>query len=175
MKRTFRVFHIAVLIVACLASLTVAGFHAGAQDIDTATHPIVGTWQVRLGDDPHVHGLVTHHADGTVTSSDPATLAVAPGVVVYVSAAHGVWEPIGPTTIAYTVQGFTSDAEGNVTGYVSISGVREVSADGQAFGGNGIYQVTDAEGTVLLAAPAPDVRGARLVVIPMDAIATPAA
>jgi hypothetical protein len=173
MKRTSHVLRIALLIVACLLGASAIG-PAAAQDTDLANHPVVGSWRVMLGDDPHVHGLLTHHADGTVTSTDPATMAVAPGVVAYVSAAHGVWEPTGPTTAAYTIQGFTNDAEGNVTGYVTISGERDTSADGQTFGGAGIFQVADAEGNVLLSAPAPDVRGERMSVVPIEALATPA-
>jgi hypothetical protein len=172
MTRITRTLRIVFLIVASLTLLAIGP--AGAQDTGAADHAVVGTWQVSLGDDPHVHGLVTHHADGTVSGSDPATMAVAPGVVSYVSSWHGVWEPIGPTTIAYTIQGFSSDAEGTITGYVTISGVREISADGQSFGGDGIYQVADADGNVVFSAPSPDVRGTRLTVIPMEQLATPA-
>lgn len=165
-------FTFSCVFLALVVILTgVAG--AAAQDTDPADHPIVGTWQVFLGDDPHVHGLVTHHADGTLTSSDPVTTPLAPGA--YVSAAYGVWEATGPNTIAYTYQGFNSDADGNVVGIVTVSGIREVSADGQTFGGNGVFQLADADGNVIFTAPADDVRGARMTVESMDSLATPAA
>lgn len=161
----FPMLRVVASLAAMLVIFTAGSIHASAQDTATADHPIVGTWQVFLGDDPHVHGFLTHHADGTMTSSDPVTTPLAPGA--FVSAAYGVWEATGPNTIAYTYQGFTSDAEGNVTGIVTVSGVREVSADGQSFGGNGSYQLTDVEGNVLLVAPADDVRGQRVTVAPM--------
>lgn len=168
-----RRLRVALLIVICLVSLPALGSQAGAQGADTASHPIVGTWQVMLGDDPHIHGLLTHHADGTMTSSDPVTMSAEQGLVVYQSGAHGVWESTGPNTIAYTYQQLNTDADGNVVGVVTVSGTREVSADGQSFGGAGMYQLADPDGNVLFSAPAPDVRGTRVTVIPM-APATPA-
>ena len=75
MTRTSRILRIAILILACLLGASAVG-PAAAQDTDIASHPVVGSWRVMLGDDPHVHGLLTHHADGTVTSTDPATMAV---------------------------------------------------------------------------------------------------
>jgi hypothetical protein len=162
-------------IVAALAVLILfSGMPAVAQDGDTADHPIVGTWRVRLGDDPHVHGLLTHHADGTLTASDPVTFAAMPDMVVYQSSAHGVWEATGPNTIAYTYHQFNTDADGNVVGIVTVSGTREVSADGQSFSGGGVFQLADPDGNVYLSEPAPDVRGERVTIVPIEAMATPA-
>lgn len=162
-------------IVAALAVLILfSGMPAAAQDADTADHPIVGTWRVRLGDDPHVHGLLTHHADGTLTASDPVTFAAMPDMVVYQSGAHGVWEATGPNTIAYTYHQFNTDADGNVVGIVTVSGTREVSADGQSFGGAGVFQLADPDGNVYLSEPSPDVRGERVTIVPIEAMATPA-
>jgi hypothetical protein len=164
-----------VVAIIAAALLALAGSGAAiAQGSDTASHPIVGTWRVTLGDDPHVHGLLTHHADGTMTSSDPVTMAVEPGMVAYQSGAYGAWEVTGPNTIAYTYQQFNSDADGNVVGIVTVSGTREVSADGQSFTGAGIYQVADVDGNVLFSAPAPDVRGERMTIVPIESMATPA-
>lgn len=162
-----------VLFVAAALALVAGGPAATAQEV--ADHPIVGTWRVYLGDDPHVHGLLIHHADGTLSATDPITMAIAPDVTAYASGAFGVWEATGPDTIAYTYQQFHSDAAGNVTGIVTISGTREVSADGQSFGGAGVFQLADPEGNVLLSAPAPDVRGERMAVVPMEDLASPVA
>jgi hypothetical protein len=171
MKRTSRLFRIALLVVTCLVGLSTLGPAAAAQGAD---HPVVGTWRVYLGDDPHVHGLLTHHADGTMTSSDPVTMAIEPGMTGYQSSAYGVWEATGPNTVAYTYHQFTSDADGNVIGLVTVSGEREISADGQAFGGAGVFQLADLDGNVFLTAPAPEVRGERMTIVPAETLATPA-
>ena len=163
-----------LLALAAVIAVLAGNGAAAAQDAATADHPIVGTWTVTLGDDPHVHGLLTHHADGTMTSSDPTTLAVKPGMVVYQSGAHGVWEATGPTTIAYTYQQFNTDADGNIVGIITVSGTREVSADGQSFTGSSVFQVADPDGNVLFSEPAPEVRGERMTIVPVEAMATPA-
>jgi hypothetical protein len=170
-------FRILIVLTAVLVLLS-GGPGVAAQDADTANHPIVGTWEVSLGDDPHVHGLLTHHADGTMTSTDPITMVAPPGSpvsVLYPSGAFGVWEATGPNTIAYTYRQFNSDADGNLIAIVTISGVREVSADGQTFTGHGTVQVADPEGNVFFSEPTPEVRGQRLVVMPIEPVGTPAA
>ncbi len=163
----------ALVVVGLVVLAGGSGYNVVAQEGEADTHPIVGTWQVFLGDSPVVHGLLTHAADGTMTATDPVTTVAPPGSPVsplFLSSAHGVWEATGPDSAVYTYQQINSDAEGNMLALVTISGVREVNADGQSFTTTGAYTVADPNGNVLDAGPVSGVRGERMAIEP---VATP--
>ncbi|MDP9367176.1 MAG: hypothetical protein M3Q03_02690 [Chloroflexota bacterium] len=168
---------LAVVLVGLVAVSRIAG-DTVAQEATPAAgggHPIIGTWRVFLEGLPGVHGLLTHAADGTMVSSDPITSPdPSGGGVVFLSAAHGVWEATGPDTAAYTFQQLVADANGHLAVVVTVRGERQVSADGQTFTSAYAYSVADPAGAVLDAGGG-TVRGERMTVEPMDMMGTPTA
>lgn len=99
-----------------------SGVNVVAQEGEVETHPIVGAWQVFLGDSPVIHGLLTHAVDGTMTATDPVTTVAppgSPGTTIYLSSAHGVWEAAGPNSAVYTYQQINRDADGNLLALVT--------------------------------------------------------
>ncbi|MBA2289192.1 MAG: hypothetical protein H0V98_02265 [Chloroflexia bacterium] len=54
----------ALIVVGLIVLAGGSGYNVVAQEGEADTHPIVGTWQVFLGDSPVVHGLLTHRSTG---------------------------------------------------------------------------------------------------------------
>jgi hypothetical protein len=68
----------ALIVVGLIVLAGGSGYNIVTREGEADTHPIVGTWQVFLGDSPLVHGLLTHAADGTMTATDPVTTFAPP-------------------------------------------------------------------------------------------------
>jgi len=92
-----------------------------------ATHPIVGTWMVTTPAGP---SMAVFLADGTNIQGLPATQA-GPNGMSFVSTQVGTWEPDGESRVHFTGVQWHSDAEGILTGTVTIDGYPTVSEDGQ--------------------------------------------
>jgi hypothetical protein len=85
----------------------------------TATHPLVGAWQVA---NIYTITLMTFTGDGVVTEVDPLTSGV------------GVWEATGPNTAAVTLMVPITDAAGTNNGGAAVAQWRysfDVNPDGQ--------------------------------------------
>lgn len=150
---------------------------AGAQDGEPGMHPIVGTWRVFLGDAPGIHGLVSHGAGGTLIGADPPVASPPPGMPVralHISPGLGVWEAAGEDRAAVTFQQLVTDENGTLLSIVTVSGVRQLSADGKSFTTPYAYVAADPHGNVLDSGTG-TVRGERMAVEPMEALATLAA
>jgi hypothetical protein len=100
-----------------------------AQDAATemANHPIVGNWMVTTGAGP---AMAVFLADGTNIQDLPATQA-GPNGVEFVSTQVGSWEPVSERGIHFTGVQLHSDANGTLTGTVTIDAYPVVSEDGQ--------------------------------------------
>jgi hypothetical protein len=92
-----------------------------------ATHPIVGNWMVTTGAGP---AMAVFLADGTNIQGLPATQA-GPNGVEFVSTQVGSWEPVSERGIHFTGVQLHSDANGTLTGTVTIDAYPTVSEDGQ--------------------------------------------
>ena len=144
------------------AALAVAGaavvlgsaqLRTGAQAAtpSAAGRSFVGAWRLTF-DTPlgASQSLLTVTADGTVLFSGRPARPAAEGVpVTFVSAGHGVWQQIGPTTAAATWVGFVSDGEGNFLATATDSVEATLSGDGNAWSGAYSASVADPDGNVL--------------------------
>ncbi len=147
----------------------------------TATHPIVGAWNVMTPGGP-APGIF--FADGTALIVPQPTQA-GPQGVAFVSAQPGTWEPVSDRGIHFTGVQFHSDANGVLIGSVTIDGYPVVSEDGLTIlddQSQGTITVRDAAGGVVQKMPtagAPPVTGTRIGVgspgFPEEGDATPAA
>ena len=169
-----------LLSVAALALVGLAAARPGpgavAQDgTPAAAHPLVGTWRTTLTEGGEAFPTIdTFAADGAVVSIDAPVHALGPDFVVFESPALGTWEATGDDSDAYTFELFSSDAQGNPAGVVTVSGTRRASDDGQSATGEYAYSVVDPDGNVIAAGRGTD-ESTRLAVVPMDSLATPAA
>jgi len=116
--------------------------------VDYAGHPIIGAWMAATPGGP---ALSAFAADGSVVMGVQPT-AVGPQGVSFVSAEVGMWEPEGERGVHFTAVQILSDAEGNLTGTLTIDGYPVVSEDGQSLlddGTRATFTVRDASGAVL--------------------------
>ena len=113
------------------AALSLGHLHrATAQDATPdamASHPIVGAWMVSTPAGP---AMAVFFADGINIQGLPATQAGQQGVS-FVSTQVGTWEPTGARSVHFTGVQLHSDANGTLTGTVTIDGYPEVSDDGR--------------------------------------------
>jgi len=115
----------AMLIVMSFFALTVT-----AQDTELASHPLVGTWEVRadLGD-----GDTSCLSRDVFTDEGAFIEADCEGTVII-----GTWEPTGDSTA--TISFTSSDPEG---GTYTIRASVEVAPDKQSFTGTFTFELTD--------------------------------
>jgi hypothetical protein len=109
-------------------ALATAARPAAAQS-DMANHPIVGVWNVSTPGGP---AMAFWGADGT-NIQGVTTVVPGPNGVTYTGAQVGVWEPVDDRTIHFTGVQIHTDANGVVTGSVTIDGHPRVSDDGMTF------------------------------------------
>jgi hypothetical protein len=152
--------------VGAAAALGLGHLHrAAAQDATPdamANHPIVGAWMVSTPAGP---SLAVFFADGINIQGLPATQA-GPMGVSFVSTQVGTWEPTGARSVHFTGVQWHSDANGTLTGTVTIDGYPEVSDDGQTLRDDNPESgptIRDAAGTILdVLRGGPPVTGARM-------------
>jgi hypothetical protein len=109
-----------------------AAQHASAQDAAPgamAAHPIVGNWMVNTPAGP---AMAVFLADGTNIQGLPVTQA-GPNGVEFVSTQVGSWEPVDERGVHFTGVQLHSDANGILTGTVTIDAYPVVSEDGLTF------------------------------------------
>jgi hypothetical protein len=146
-----------------------------------AGSPFVGSWQRKLtwsgapsggGLPPMV--LDSIGSDGTFTSAAPAVLQAPPGApfkLAFISGGHGVWQPVGTDTIAFTFVHLQSDEQGRLQGTVTVRGRLILGADGNSLTGPLTATITDPSGAVVANFAATS-QGRRIGV---EAMATPVA
>jgi len=145
LRRIFVVLALAITIV------TFSALGAAAQDASLADHPAVGAWMFQT---PIGTTLIVYHADGTIVGAGPVTSAGAEGVT-YGSASIGVWEPTGERTVRSTNVTLLTDADGVVTGSVTVDASERVSEDGQTMAEEpgALLTIRDAANNVVLEIP----------------------
>ncbi len=119
--------------LALLSAVAIVGFGVvgtSAQDIDMATHPIVGSWMWQVPGSSFGRSVVIVHADGTTLGTGPLTSVGPDGLVGLTSPSVGTWEPTGPQTAHFTSVFFLSDLDGTYTGSITFDGSDTVNADG---------------------------------------------
>ena len=137
-----------------------------AQDA-TASHPIVGVWNVVAPGSPSVANF---QADGSVTFATPPSYVDPALGVVFQGSSVGTWEPTGERSIHGTWITFLADSNGTFLGTVTIDGYPEVSEDGRSLTDDQsrvMITIRDAAGAVVqefAAAGAPPVIGNRIAV-----------
>ncbi|HEY7032855.1 MAG TPA: hypothetical protein VH482_16040 [Thermomicrobiales bacterium] len=109
----------------------------------------VGSWRMTVfeAEGPPTLALATLGADGTaVIAEHPVvTPPFAPGVV-FTSGGHGAWMASGPTTANLTYVGLGSYGEGVLFGTATARSSITLSADGQTFGGEVVWDLADPKG-----------------------------
>ncbi len=120
--------------------------------------------------------LGTFTADGNFILSNLPTEPVyegAPFEMLLLSGGHGVWEPTGDNTAAFTFVYLYADDTGTFQSSTTIGGTLELGADGQTLSGEYAVQVNLADGTVLHADRG-TIEATRIGIITMDELAPPA-
>ena len=139
---------------------------ASAQDA-TASHPIVGVWNVLNPGSPSVANF---QADGSVTFGQPPSYVDPALGVVFQGSSIGTWEPTGARSIHGTWVTWLSDSNGAFLGTYTVDGYPEVSEDGRSLTDDQsrtMITIRDAAGAVVqefAAAGAPPVVGNRVAV-----------
>ncbi len=147
-------------------ALGTGGRPASAQDA-TASHPIVGVWNVMA---PGERSVANFQADGSVTFAAPANYVDPALGVVFQGSSIGTWEPTGERSIHGTWITMLSDSNGTFLGTATIDGYPEVSADGRSLTDDQsrvMITIRDAAGVVvqeIATAGAPPVIGNRIEV-----------
>lgn len=155
-------------------ALGMAPLHTGAQTGTpvVADQGFVGAWRLTF-DTPlgPSRSLLTIMADGTVLFSGLPVKPAAEGApVTVVSAGHGVWRQIAPTTAEITWEGFVADIQGTFLAIATDRVQATLAADGNAWSGPFRATVVDPGGSVIYEGGA-TVTATRLTVQPL---ATPA-
>ncbi|MFN8678011.1 MAG: hypothetical protein U0Z70_16645 [Thermomicrobiales bacterium] len=113
---------------------------AAAQPVNLADHPMAGSWLAManppLPGDPQTPGPANLAADGTFLGMFPVTQH-GPQGVVYNTPYVGVWEADSERRAHFTAVQVLSDADGNLTGTITVDGYPEASEDGQTFSDDG--------------------------------------
>lgn len=173
-----------MVLITMLATLLTAMLGHAPQSMaqDDASDPeeqgFVGSWHVGFVIDgqPRASNLISFTSDGLILHSNQATTQTGSGVpadVVFQSGGHGVWTSSGERTADITFMLLQSDADGNDLGTRTIRGTLELDESGDAWSGTYTATVADAEGEVLQVSEGM-VEGTRIVVEPMEELATPA-
>jgi hypothetical protein len=94
---------------------------------------------------------MTIHADGTLTT---ASLPVEPFLgaadrVIFVSALHGLWEPVAPGTVRFKLVGLAATERGVQAAGATILGQGGLSDDGRSLSGSYEAHVFDPSGVQL--------------------------
>jgi hypothetical protein len=166
MHRLLRV-SLLVTLLAVPAIARGAAPYAGAQEVSTAGHPVVGAWvldlDLRSTDDPPLYLLF--HADGTWILANP-----------YFGDGVGAWRPTGDRTADGTVvfQDLSPDPYQIAPGTLTASMAFEVDETGDTFAARWASEGRWLDGT-LAARNDSTARGTRLAVESLPASGTPVA
>ena len=110
---------------------------------------IVGSWVETVtfyNGRPNLESLVSFHADGTVMASDQSSVILPPDPQEGVSSSGvGAWTQLDWHTFAYTDKELFSDLNGNLTGFLKVSGIYKLSGSGDKYSGNSTFEVLDPE------------------------------
>ena len=111
---------------------------------------LVGSWvetvKFKDGSRPDLTSLVSFHADGTMMSSDQGSVTLGPTPPPGVSSSGvGAWTQLDWHTFAYTDKELFSDLNGNLTGFLKVSGIYKLSGSGDKYSGNSTFEVLDPE------------------------------
>ena len=110
---------------------------------------LVGSWVETVTFDngrPPLKSLVSFHADGTMMSSDQGSVTLGPTPPPGVSSSGvGAWTQLDWHTFAYTDKELFSDLNGNLTGFLKVSGIYKLSGSGDKYSGNSTFEVLDPE------------------------------
>jgi hypothetical protein len=110
---------------------------------------LVGSWveTVEFLDGPMkgriLKGLVIFHDDGTVMSSDQGDVTTDPPPTSVTSDGVGAWMQKDWRTFLYTEKSLFSDASGNLTGFLKVSGTYTLRPSRDAYTGTSFYEVLD--------------------------------
>ena len=128
---------------------------ASAQEKNLADHPMAGSWLAManppLPEDPQTPGPAQFGADGTFLGMFPVTQR-GPQGAVYNTPYIGVWEADTDRRAHFTAVQMLSDAEGHLTGTITVDGYPEASEDGQTFSDDGsrvMVTIRDATGAIV--------------------------
>jgi hypothetical protein len=114
---------------------------------DFKAKSLVGSWveTVKFLDGPMKgrmsKSLVIFHDDGTVISSDQGSVTTDPPPTSVNSDGVGAWMQKDWRTFMYTEKGIFSDASGNLTGFLKVSGTYTLRPSGDAYTGTSFYEV----------------------------------
>ncbi len=139
---------------------------AAAQDIDMASHPIVGTWLA--GRAPNDISVPHWGPDGNMTTNNPTVGADADGKITYADSSMGSWAPVSARGIHFVFTNRTYDATGAFTGYFTVDGFPVASEDGLSFWDDGTkttVTIRDTDGKVVqtIGPGIPGIGGVRLI------------
>ena len=128
---------------------------ASAQEKNLADHPMAGSWLAManppLPEDTQTPGPAQLNADGTFLGMFPVTQR-GPQGAVYNTPYIGVWEADTERRAHFTAVQVLSDAEGHLTGTITVDGYPEASEDGQTFSDDGsrvMVTIRDATGAIV--------------------------
>jgi hypothetical protein len=182
----------ALVLVSVLVAVLVASLaggrplaRLGAQDATPADGAgFVGSWRITVAPDasagrPPWPALATFGADGTMVAAGTPVILAPPGAPfpkVVASTGQGTWEATGPQSVAFTFDLLLSEEGGTAYAVVTVRGIAELDAGGDAWAGEysativGMLGRTLSEGHGMLS-------GTRIGVEPMamPAAGTPAA
>ena len=150
--RRFSIMFGAVALVVCLAGLASLSFSrvASTQPVDEAIAPVVGVWEVSVGNAPFGPHLFTFHSDHTFLSSNPD----AGDPHTSDSDGEGVWE--GWNTVKGIFKEYDATrppATGNFAGVLTVTYTIKVKGD--SFTGKASATLTDPAGDVVPGFPMP--------------------
>lgn len=142
-----------LFVLVLTGTLVGSAAHASAQSDPTPNKKaLVGTWLETVIFPPEfgrppLKSLVTFHGDGTMVNSDQGGVTIDPPSVT--TSGHGAWRHVRNRRFVYTQRNLFSDLNGNLTGYLRVTGVYTVSGDGDEYTGTSVAEVLDADGNVL--------------------------
>lgn len=108
------------------------------------------TVKFKDGSRPDLTSLVSFHADGTSFSSDQGAVTLGPTRPPGVSSSGvGAWTQLDWHTFAYTIKELFSDLNGNLTGFLKVSGIYKLTGPGDTYKGNSTFMVFDTNSNLL--------------------------
>ena len=152
---------LAIMLLSIVAIAAVRSSEAGASqaDVETADHPLVGSWNVvvsGVAGQPPAPALATYAADGTVLQSNRAVQPAPEGAassLIFNSAGHGAWTPTGDRTAVATIAILRSGDDGMLLGTLTAHADIEVAEDGNSYTAESTITMTNPEGDVVQTFP----------------------
>jgi hypothetical protein len=151
--RHFSIMIGAVALIACvfeLGSLSSSRGVAGTASADEGFSPVVGVWEVSVGNAPFGPHLFTFHSDHTFLSSNPD----AGDPHTSDSDGEGVWQDIGHNKVTGIFKEYDADRTTNqFVGTLTVT--YTIKIKGNTFTGNASATETDPSGDVVPGFPLP--------------------